>query len=124
MTDREMLVLAAKAAGIKTSAAEHRGGLIEIHSESEYAATGSVWNPSTADGDALRLAALLGMDFKFFIYDSELQASCISMGALGHRPAGDYFEFSTKYESHEVGTTAPYRRAAVGLAAAIGEQMP
>ena len=48
MTDRELLELAAKAAGIKTEFYENDYGEIE-----------SEWNPLTDDGDALRLAVKL-----------------------------------------------------------------
>ena len=52
MTDRELLELAAKAAGIKTS----------LHKETDslWIDGPRVWNPLTDDGDALRLAVKLG----------------------------------------------------------------
>lgn len=48
MSDREMLELAAKAAGIESG-----GGLFWCP------ATGNAWNPIADDGDALRLAVKL-----------------------------------------------------------------
>lgn len=48
MTDRELLELAAKAAGIEVSFWSMYGGL-----------EGEVWNPLNDDGDALRLAVKL-----------------------------------------------------------------
>lgn len=50
MTDREMLELAAKAAGLWDEADPSKGLLKP---------TGQYWNPLTDDGDALRLAAKL-----------------------------------------------------------------
>ena len=50
MTDRELLELAAKAAGI-TVATVHEHGL--------YLTTAKWWNPLTDDGDALKLAVKL-----------------------------------------------------------------
>ena len=61
MTDRELLELAAKAAGI-----EHKGycgtppGLILW--ETDYGL--KLWNPLTDDGDALRLAVKLEIDLQ------------------------------------------------------------
>ena len=51
MTDRELLELAAKAAGI-----EHYG---EHNAQGGLKTTGGWWNPLTDDGDALRLAVKL-----------------------------------------------------------------
>jgi hypothetical protein len=58
MNDRELLELAAKAAGIKLGGETDSGFAIEIESK-PYVAT---WNPLTDDGDALRLAVRLGMN--------------------------------------------------------------
>jgi hypothetical protein len=54
MTDRELLELAAKAAGIEVFTGEHDDGLHDVD--------GFAWNPLTNDGDALRLAVRTGMD--------------------------------------------------------------
>jgi len=53
MTDRELLELAAKAAGIDYYTRAQSGGMLTDNGE---------WNPLTDDGDALRLAAKLGID--------------------------------------------------------------
>jgi len=68
MTDRELLELAAKAAGIKIDKSEFNGGgrgntgfdmlgnaVLDWHD-------GKKWNPLTDDGDALRLAVKCGID--------------------------------------------------------------
>ena len=58
MTDRELLELAAKAAGI-----EHRGHTtgrgLHVDPDNDYAS--GWWNPLTDDGDALRLAVNLNL---------------------------------------------------------------
>lgn len=58
MTDRELLELAAKAAGIELR--WHPDGT--AYSDSRCKDYGGVWNPLTDDGDALRLAATLKMN--------------------------------------------------------------
>ncbi len=57
MTDRELLKLAAKAAGMNYHFAsiQKHGGVIEH----DHYADGKPWNPLTDDGDALRLAVKL-----------------------------------------------------------------
>jgi hypothetical protein len=56
MNDREMLELAAKAAGMPKGAVMGGGDyLYEIRGKAIY------WNPLTDDGDALRLAVTLGI---------------------------------------------------------------
>lgn len=56
MTDREMLELAAKAAGIEVEQDVHipSGGIWLSESDGD-----KLWNPLTDDGDALRLAVTL-----------------------------------------------------------------
>jgi hypothetical protein len=57
MTDRELLELAAKAAGI--------GPLSWIEPDGTKIVTNVRWNPLTDDGDALRLAVKLEIDLAF-----------------------------------------------------------
>jgi hypothetical protein len=61
MNDKELLELAAKAAGYSTSKYWHNDG---VQAGAEYAYTDGPhsWNPLTDDGDALRLAVKLGID--------------------------------------------------------------
>lgn len=97
MTDRELLELAAKAAGIKALQRSSGYWTIEVH---ERGMRG--WNPLIDDGDALRLAVKLGM----------------------HNV--DAFPVPTLHLLNECGGD-PYsatRRAIVRAAAAIGEKMP
>ena len=60
-TDKELLELAAKAAGIEVHAALKNG----IHTPIGSAGAIYVWNPLESDKDALRLAVKLGMDICF-----------------------------------------------------------
>jgi len=108
--DRELLELAAKAAGIE----------VPKHLWADYTDTGIktmsglVWNPLTDDGDALRLAVKLGI--------------CIAPGSntLTHRSK---FAVATgdSGEILEVRGDDPYaatRRAIVRAAAEIGKELP
>ncbi|MGX9693838.1 hypothetical protein ACTJNK_26115 [Achromobacter anxifer] len=70
-TDRELLELAAKAAGIDAKPIKGFDGVERLHT-----GAGSymplVWNPLTDDGDALRLAVKLKIDLK--LYDDHVVA--------------------------------------------------
>lgn len=99
MTDRELLELAAKAAGIKTS--PHK------ETDSLWIDWPRVWNPLTDDGDALRLAVKLLFE--------------IDMGC-GHIA----IRHSTGIKILEDYNGDPYaatRRAIVRAAAEIGKDM-
>ncbi len=107
MTDREMLELAAKAAGIDVrwiaecqDYYEHRPHMLPGYWDK--------WNPLTDDGDALRLAVKLNMT----IYHT-------SVGVSASEPGGR--------SMLELNGTDPYaatRRAIVRAAAEIGRNMP
>lgn len=60
-TDRELLELAAKAAGHRVIGSHSAKGLALDEDSDGY------WNPLTDDGDALRLAVKLEFDFRIFI---------------------------------------------------------
>ena len=68
MTDKELLELAAKAAGIEIEWKEWVTGrvaefqTIKYTKHHEFWSNGKVWNPLTDDGDALRLAVKLKID--------------------------------------------------------------
>ena len=100
MTDRELLELAAKAAGIE-------------HLSSEYYVSGPElwdierkrwWRPLTNDGDAMRLAVQLGF--------------VVEPGKCWHSQHGPVFG-----EDVLMGVMAATRRAIVRAAAEIGAQM-
>lgn len=98
MNDKELLELAAKAAGhdVRRELMDN-GEPFFIGQSKEHA-----WNPLTDDGDALRLAAKLGMDV------------CL-------RPFVAYVY--ADMPNQDVMTDACYRRAIVRAAAEIGRSM-
>jgi hypothetical protein len=109
MTDRELLELAAKAAGmevygVRTNPLESCVGLVTEEHEN--------WNPLTDDGDALRLAVKTGQDINRYLSSGQTSACLFSIG-IRHRCI------------ENVGTD-PYaatRRAIVRAAAEIGKEM-
>lgn len=101
MTDRELLELAAKAAGQERSIAG------DLWSN----ALGKLWDPLTDDGDALRLAVKLGMSMILK-----------SHGFKG--PTTWIRSFSSeKTEYHGSDPCAATRRCIVKAAAEIGKEM-
>lgn len=108
-TDKELLELAAKAAGYKDI--EHdASGLYRVIGEHEDGTLCMVqFNPLTDDGDALRLAVKLGMNVEV----------CIMKGIVNvwH---GDFLNKCQKLGSDPCAAT---RRAIVRAAAAIGEKL-
>ena len=105
MIDRELLELAAKAAGIEYAHIDGNGAILN----SEYP---RYWNPLTDDGDALRLAVKLG-----------LMLDEITQGYM----AGHWVATHTNIEScYELALPDPYaatRRAITRAAAEIGRNM-
>jgi hypothetical protein len=107
MTDRELLELAAKAAGI----AGEWGREGYIGRAEGFIPTGWLrrWNPLTDDGDALRLAVKLRIDVCFFDGLKEIQVACASVFDVGHA-----------HESYGDDMNAATRRALVRAAALMG----
>jgi hypothetical protein len=109
MTDRELLELAAKAAGIKIDKSEFNGG---ARGNTGFDTLGNAildwsemkrWNPLTDDGDALRLAVKLDISvYKGFAYT----------------PTGKFFNCIGMTTQ-----TAATRCAIVRAAAEIGKEM-
>ena len=102
-TDRELLEMAARAAGGISS--DGLGRCYDMEREAE-------WNPLTDDGDALRLASRLLIDMQFFADDGGfVQAWCWPISDwLREDDLGDF--------------PAATRRAIVRAAAEIGKGMP
>lgn len=112
--DRELLELAAKAAGLKIDKSPYNGGgigndgfdmlgnvVLDWHN-------GVTWNPLTDDGDAFRLAAKLELNIEF--------------GHIGSAVlVGNSRE---KYVDHGNDVLRATRRAVVRAAAAIGRTAP
>lgn len=117
MTDRELLGLAAKAAGIDVEVS--RGRIVLRQSLSPERRMGSCWNPLTDDGDALRLAVKL----------SQMDGGV----ALMLNSRFNSYGFAQCYTNECVVAPTEYmpddpyaatRRAVVRAAAEIGKAMP
>lgn len=106
MTDRELLELAAKAAGIEFGARRFDCGL----SLTENGRHRSLprWNPLTDDGDALRLAVKLGLDV--WAHGPRTQA--------GNPKTGIMLEHEHYFDPY-----AATRRVIVRAAAEIGKEL-
>jgi hypothetical protein len=112
-TDRELLQLAAKAAGLRGVATD----LIPMGRLAFRVLPGDgsfhYWDPLTDDGDALRLAAKLGM----VVVGDPYGDTGVTVQAGELRDTG-------VYEPSNGDRFAATRRAIVRAAAAIGESMP
>ena len=108
-TDRELLELAAKAAGLRVRTWEgHSGARCAIDDDRH----GLMWMPLTDDGDALRLAAKLKIDIEWQATNPFPEPR---VEAYQRNDEGTYF----CADEHE----DDYRRAIVRAAAAIGKAM-
>jgi len=111
MTDRELLELAAKAAGIKWQSYHMSRGLCLADPKSGMVIT-QMWNPLTDDGDALRLAVKLHLNI--FI---GREATGITDGEVPLR------KLASKVEVHLEDPYAATRRAITRAAAEIGKTL-
>ena len=105
MNDKELLEMAAKAAGQERSAAG------DLWSD----ARGQLWSPLTDDGDALRLAVKLNMTIS--TGPIHVNVSTIEGALRGH------FFHESRILQHQDGDAAT-RRAIVRAAAEIGRSLP
>ncbi len=103
MNDRELLEMAAKAAGITGITRDGGIELSKDHAKPPY--DWRMWNPLSDDGDALRLAVALRMDIR--IYGTDVRVFCCGVTVLEGPP--DF--------------CAATRRAIVRAAAEIGRVM-
>lgn len=115
MSDREMLELAAKAAGIKVwrGSGHQSDMLFRDASRPTGVVTGVEWNPLTDDGDAFRLAAKLWISVSYDRLDQ-----CINERRV-------FAVHSRGVELEHLGEdgAAATRRAIVRAAAEIGRRM-
>lgn len=116
MTDRELLELAAKAAGIELK------GWTRISGDEDAvigydAYSVETWNPLTDDGDALRLSNKLRINIQRETLIEPPFSPSIHCGRYGPQP--------TAWAEESEGITPDYatRRAITRAAAAIGEAM-
>ena len=105
-TDRELLGLAAKAAGIEISRINEVGAWIA-------GSGGNYWNPLTDDGAALRLAVKLQL-----LLNEGTKASFVNSKAEGR------MDKWAREQHKDSNPSAATRRAIVRAAATIGEAMP
>jgi hypothetical protein len=108
MTDKELLELAAKAAGIEIIQWSGR----DVGQESAAIMPhGIEWNPLTDDGDALRLAVKLGLDIVHYSVTSK------GLDRVNAGPNGSPIPYGDD-------PYAATRRAITRAAAEIGKAMP
>ena len=109
MSDRELLELAAKAAGytVRYVSDGNGGGSFYMEPSQLW------WNPLTDDGDALRLAVKLKFDIYHYPRDSEPYVSVHD----------EYNHFGGSSEDYGNDPAAATRRAIVHAAAEIGKAM-
>jgi hypothetical protein len=112
MTDRELLELAAKAAGFDTIEWQDMEGWGEIrYGYSEAVWNGhNYWNPLHDDADALRLAVVLRLPLDYASMDGRTDFASVNIGD------GDEL-----WEPLAKDPCAAMRRVIVRAAAAIGE---
>jgi hypothetical protein len=103
MTDKELLELAAKAAGVDVT--------FDIEGVAWKKWPSFKWNPLTDDGDALRLSVKLGMYLNIYTHPKMQQTN---VGAASHYLVT---------EAHERNPYAATRRAIVRAAAEIGKSI-
>lgn len=119
-TDRKLLELAAKAAGLKihTKAQAERDAIMDPEKASLWLACGTTaWNPITNDGDALRLFTKLPF--------RELYVSEIGATVRWTRDGSIHGMKCDEYASEHGGDlNAATRLAIVRAAAEIGKAMP
>ena len=110
MTDRELLELAAKAAGkdIDLSRYDEDWGFAILH-------MAKWWNPLTDDGDALRLALHLRINIEH-VETSSRKPHGVNCWPVGR---GDCSKFETALPDYNAAT----RRAIVRAAAELGKEM-
>lgn len=117
--DRELLELAAKAAGIngewvRDTAYMQERYYFNVPYDNHGMLTGLRWSPLTDDGDALRLAVKLG-----FIVDCEFAS------AMDHYKSGKDGDWhGGEIDDDDDPPYAATRRAIVRAAAEIGKAMP
>lgn len=118
MTDRELLEMAAKAAGYEVEWVRNSG----CHYRCEAEESREQWCPLDDDGDALRLAVKLHLDIRFYWDGCDDQYNTVEAYTHGAKkdaeePIGFYLR------GGQIDEAAATRRAIVRAAAAIGSAM-
>jgi len=118
MSDRELLQLAAKAGGVVGEYECWAGqGFVEgIRQILNGSKCHRLWNPLTDDGDALRLAVKLGLDF----YEGDDDGRAAYVGYYERRGNTKPPRFMIERHDAHADPYAATRRAIVRAAAAVG----
>jgi hypothetical protein len=122
-TDKELLELAARAAGLEHMKWIGPIGLVKMINPSRPDKTGSIgpyWNPLTDDGDALRLAVRLRLRVDCYDDLVEVMDGCEPY-KIGPESFTNRFVKIEEFDSDPLSAT---RRAIVLAAAEIGKAMP
>lgn len=116
MNEREMLEMAAKAAGfeLRFSPEWHDVGEPQIRVNRGRCTDWEYWNPLQDDGEALRLAVKLNIEFACFDKEQQTNAGVWT-------PDSKPFDCMTPYNGDKA---AAVRRAITRAAAQIGKDMP
>ena len=124
MTDRELLELAAKAAGlnVKGEWADEDDKFTHLNIGKKFTNERMKWNPLTDDGDALRLAVKLRIDFTW----QPAMESVIAYPTMHDtlEITEEYMEYSDNGIPVDTYRYSALRRAIVRAAAEIGKAMP
>ena len=118
MNDRELLELAAKAAGhnlIAHTGYDEECGVYVTHTWVREPGRLVEWNPLTDDGDALRLACDLGLRV-YPVARTSSGAACSAVGSVTCERLSEVADYS-------LDTRTATRRAIVRAAAEIGKEM-
>lgn len=119
MDDKQLLEMAAKAAGMSGTCVDYDDRLVFL----EDGKPASVeWNPLTDDGDALRLAVKLHIEFQSYAESRKVYAH--SKELLGYGLDGTPSYQAHPYMTEEFGDDpcAATRRAITRAAASIGKE--
>lgn len=120
MTDRELLELAAKAAGYTFLKYHNEHGLsgpwAEINKPAPESCT-SRWNPIVNDGDALRLAVKLSLS----VFTGGFGSAAVT-GWIVNGENAEVINIQERYDDNDA--LSATRRAIVRAAAEIGKAMP
>jgi len=118
VSDRELLELAAKAAGVSITRWMKHNEAFLIPDMKE--GIGATWNPLTDDGDALRLAIKLGMSLRLAQFDEWTQVFVDDLYYRAAKPITEHTGRTSPTQTIEQAT----RRAITRAAAEIGRAMP
>lgn len=113
MNEKEMLELAAKAAGYYLRHEQDGSITVWLDNGPDIIQ----WNPLTDDGDAFRLMVRLGMEV--YIDNHPDGCQCVEVESHTHK-VGRFIQLLTNHDDHEAAT----RYAIFACAAEIGKAMP